>query len=305
MHSSTVEATIPVSRSSLPGIIECLRLQQWVKNGFVVAPLVFSKKLLDPSSEWKAFVAAFAFCLVASAVYCWNDILDWRTDLLHPQKKFRPIPAGRVSIRTAAFACVLLLLLGFGVAFTVTTSTGVLLCIYTAINFLYGRGLKHVVVMDLMCISLGFVLRILAGAAAIQAEPSHWLLICTFLLALTLSIFRRRHEAITLGAGSAHHRRVLADYSIAWFDQAGTMLSAATLVCYALYTVAPETQARFGTDHLVYTLPFVVFGMLRYLYLVHSGNHVGNPSSALIADKPLLACVGTWLACCAVLIYSR
>ena len=305
METSELETMMLVRRSSLASVIECMRPGQWVKNGFVLAPLVFSEKLLDPRSEWKELGAVCAFCLSASAVYLWNDILDRRSDLMHPSKRNRPIPSGRLSVPSAAVACLVLLAAGLILGFGTNPATGVLLCVYMGINVLYGAGLKHVVVMDLMCISLGFVLRVLAGATAIQAQPSHWLLMCTFLLAMTLSIFRRRQEAVTLGKGSADHRRVLGDYSIAWFDQAGTMLSAATIVAYALYTVSPETQARLGTDRLFYTLPFVVFGTLRYLYLVYSGDRTGNPSSALMADKPLLGCVVAWLAACALVIYTR
>jgi len=305
MEISQVETTVLVPRSSLASLVEALRPSQWVKNGFVITPLIFSEKLLDPASEWKAVAAAVVFCLVASAVYLWNDILDWRTDLQHPAKRNRPIPSGRLSVTGAALACAALLAAGLAGGFAITPSTGALLCLYAGINVLYGLGLKHVVVMDLMCIAMGFVLRVLAGAAAIQARPSHWLLMCTFLLALTLSIFRRRQEAVMLGKSSVHHRKVLGNYDIAWFDQAGTMLSAATIVAYALYTVSPETQARFGTDHLFYTLPFVVFGTLRYLHLVHRSDHAGNPSSALIADKPLLGCVVGWLIACALVIYIR
>lgn len=305
METSQLETMVVVQRSSLASVIECMRPSQWVKNGFVLAPLVFSEKLLDSRSEWKELGAASAFCLAASAVYLWNDILDARRDLMHPTKRTRPIPSGRLSVPSAAVASLVLLTAALALGFAINPITGVLLCVYMGINVLYGAGLKHVVVMDLMCIALGFVLRVLAGATAIQAQPSHWLLMCTFLLALTLSIFRRRQEAIMLGDGSAHHRRVLSDYSIAWFDQAGTMLSAATIVAYALYTVSPETQARFGTDRLFYTLPFVVFGTLRYLYLAYTGDRTGDPSSALIADKPLLGCVVAWLAACAVVIYTR
>lgn len=282
-----------------------MRPQQWVKNGFVLLPIVFSGKLWDAASQWKELCVLFAFCLAASSVYLWNDILDWKSDLRHPRKKSRPIPSGRLSIRSAALASFALMAAGLALGFGVNLTTGVLLCAYIGINLFYGISLKHVVVMDLMCIALGFVLRVLAGATAIQVQPSHWLLMCTFLLALTLSIFRRRQETLTLGNDSAYHRRVLSDYSIAWFDQAGTMLSAATIVAYALYTVSPETQARFGTDHLFYTLPFVVFGTLRYLFLVHSGDRAGNPSSAVVADKPLLGCVVGWLIACAVVIYAR
>jgi len=291
--------------STFASLIEIIRPAHWVKNAFVLAPLVFSRKLLDPRSELQAAVAALAFCFAASAVYIWNDILDRTSDQMHPGKCTRPIPSGRLSVRTAGALGVVLLTVSLLLSFAANVPTGMLLSAYLAINVVYSLWLKHAVVLDLMCVSLGFVLRVSAGAAVISVEASHWLLMCTFLLALTLSIFRRREEAIALGDHSVKHRSVLGDYSAAWFDQAGTMLSAATIVAYALYTVAPETQARFGTDRLFYTLPFVVFGVLRYLHLVHKGERTGNPSAVLIEDRPLLWCVLAWIASCALIIYTR
>ena len=292
-------------RGHVRSLIECVRPAQWVKNAFVLAPLVFSGKLLDPRSVLQAAGAALAFCFAASAVYSWNDILDRTSDLMHPDKRTRPIPSGRLSVRNARILSVVLLALSLVFGFGVNVPAGMLVSAYLAINFLYGLWLKHVVVVDLMCVALGFVLRVWTGAVAIHVEASHWLLMCTLLLALTLSIFRRREEAVMLGDHSVKHRNVLSQYSAAWFDQAGMMLSGATIVAYALYTVAPETQARFGTDHLFYTLPFVVFGILRYLHLVHSGGRTGNPSAVLMEDKPLLGCVVAWIASCALIIYMR
>ena len=163
--------------------------------------------------------------------------------------------------------------------------------------------MKHVVIVDLISIALGFVFRVMMGASAIGVQASHWLLMCTFLLALFLGISKRRQELVMLANDSGRHRRVLENYSLPWLDQAGTLLSAATLVAYALYTVAPETQQRFGTDHLIYTLPFVVYGIVRYLHIVHTGGSTGNPTGALLADKPLLGCLAGWILACSATIY--
>jgi 4-hydroxybenzoate polyprenyltransferase len=193
--------------------------------------------------------------------------------------------------------------LGIGAGFATGRTACLLLAVYGAINILYSVWWKHMAIVDLMSIAAGFVLRVAAGAAAIGVEASHWLLMCTFLLALFLGIAKRRQELVLLAGASALHRRVLDHYTIPWLDQVATVVSAAALVAYALYTVAPETQARFGTDRLIYTLPFVIYGMLRYLHLVQKGDRTGNPTGVLLSDKPLLTCLAGWVLTCAGIIY--
>jgi 4-hydroxybenzoate polyprenyltransferase len=285
------------------GLLECLRPQQWIKNGFVFAPLVFSASLRNSSLALSEFFAFASFCLVASGIYAWNDALDWRADLNHPEKRNRPIPSGRLSVPLAISAAILLVASGLAVGFQINAQTGGLVACYVLLNTLYSLKLKHISILDLMCIAVGFMLRILAGAAAIHVTPSHWLLLCGFLLALLLAAAKRRHEVDTLAENGELHRKALAEYSIGWLDQAVTMLSAATSVAYALYTVAPETQDRFHTDGLIYTVPFVVYGLLRYLKLSHSSEGTGNPTAALMLDPHLLLCVVGWAAVCGAVIY--
>jgi 4-hydroxybenzoate polyprenyltransferase len=290
--------------SASAALLECMRPAQWIKNGFVLAPLLFSARIGDPVMVLRALTALGAFCLSASGIYLWNDSLDWKSDLNHPRKCSRPIPSGRLSPVLATIWGAILMALSMAAAFALNRPTGLLVSGYIVVNSLYSLRLKHVMILDLMCIALGFVFRVMAGASAIQVEPSHWLLMCTFLLALFLGIAKRRQEIVTLAGGSEKHRRVLVNYSLGWLDQAGTLVSGATVVAYALYTVSPETQARFGTDRLIYTLPFVVYGILRYLYLIHGGQSTDNPTGALIADKQLLFCVVLWVFACFVIIYS-
>jgi 4-hydroxybenzoate polyprenyltransferase len=289
--------------SSITGLLECMRPAQWIKNGFVLSALLFSSHLTDLPYVFNAMAAFMAFCLAASGVYLWNDSLDWRMDLVHPDKRNRPIPSGRLSVGVAASFGLVLLACSLAVSFGLNRQTGLILVTYVVVNVLYSSWLKHAAILDLMCIALGFVLRVMAGASAIGIEASHWLLMCTFLLALFLGVSKRRQEIMTLSEDSSKHRRVLDQYRLPWIDQASTLLGASTLVAYALYTVAPETQARFRTDHLLYTLPFVVFGLLRYLHLVHASTCTGNPSSALLTDRPLLTCVVSWAASCTAIIY--
>jgi 4-hydroxybenzoate polyprenyltransferase len=287
------------------GLFECMRPVQWIKNGFVLAPVIFSANLADTPTVFRALAAFAVFCLAASGIYLWNDCIDWPSDLEHPQKKLRPIPSGRLSPSVAITGAALLVLLSLMGAFALNKPTGILLSSYAVVNFLYSMWLKHSVIVDVMCIALGFVLRVMAGASSIAVETSHWLLLCTFLLALFLGIAKRRSEIVVLSTASAKHRRVLTEYSLTWLDQSITLVASAAVVAYALYTVAPETQTRFGTDRLVYTVPLVVYGFLRYLHLVHSTSQTGNPTSALIVDKQLLGCVLAWAAACVIIIYTQ
>lgn len=305
MSSSDTTALPTRARSAFTplGLVRCMRPAQWIKNGFVLIPLIFSTKLNQPLLALREVLVFAAFCLVASGIYLWNDGLDWKSDLAHPDKKTRPIPSGQLSAGFALAFGPVFVLVGIGAGLALGVPTGLLLASYAAINVLYSLSLKHTAIVDLMCIAVGFVLRVAAGAAAIEVEASHWLLMCTFLLALFLGIAKRRQEIVLLAGDSARHRRVLDHYTVPWLDQAGTIVAAATVVAYALYTVAPETQARFGTDHLIYTLPFVIYGILRYLQLVHDGDRAGNPTGALLTDKPLLICLASWILVCAGIIY--
>jgi 4-hydroxybenzoate polyprenyltransferase len=302
-QSNVLEIGAQGSRFTLKGLLGCMRPAQWIKNGFVLAPLVFAAKLNDLPLAAHAFATFAAFCLAASGVYLWNDTLDAKADRFHPEKKMRPIPSGQLSGSVAALFGSIFLAAGIALGLALSRATGLLLCSYAVINILYAVWLKHMAIIDLMCIAAGFVLRVVAGATAINVEASHWLLMCTFLLALFLGVAKRRHELGTLTADSALHRPVLGNYTLLWLDQVATVISGVTIVAYALYTVAPETQARFGTDRLIYTVPFVIYGILRYLHLIQGEDGTGNPTGLLLKDKPLVICIIAWVIACAAIIY--
>jgi 4-hydroxybenzoate polyprenyltransferase len=302
MTPATQQSTA-IGASTLVGLLESMRPVQWMKNAFVLAPLIFSGNLANSELGLKALAAFVAFSIAASGIYLWNDSLDWRSDLNHPEKRRRPIPSGRLSPALATICGSVLLLTAVSSSFLLNWPSGLLLCGYVVLNALYSTWLKHVAIVDLMCIALGFVMRVMNGAAAISVECSHWLLMCTFLLALFLAIAKRRQELVALPGNSVTYRRVLTNYSVAWLDQAATLVSGSAVVAYALYAVSSETQQKFGTDRLIYTLPVVVFGILRYLHLTHTGDQAGNPTSALLTDKQLLVCVAGWVLVCTAIIY--
>lgn len=276
-------------------LIRLLRPHQWIKNGFVFVGLLFGHAWSDERRLILALVAFAAFCLTSSAVYVLNDIVDRERDRQHPEKRRRPLAAGTVGIRTAlalAGAC-----LGGGLALAVTGG-GVLVAIlgvYLVMNLAYSHGLKHVVVLDVFIIATGFMLRILAGTVGIGIAPSHWLLLCGLMLTLFLGFAKRRAELNALMQESAGHRRVLEHYTPAMLDQFITIAAGATIIAYSLYTVSAETVAMHGTPWLIASVPFVVYGLLRYLFLLHRRGGGGDPARELLTDPHLIAAFLGWL----------
>ncbi len=249
-------------------------------------------------------VATFvAFCLTASGVYALNDIVDRAADRLHPVKLQRPIAAGRIGVLPASIMGVLLIVSGVGMAVAVAPSVGLFLGLYVALTALYMMRLKHVVLLDVFSIGAFFVLRLLAGAAAIEVQSSFWLLLCGGLLALYLGFAKRRHELGVLGASSHDHRRVLSHYSAPFLDQMSGVLLAVTLVSYLMFTQLSSTATIVGSDELGWSTIFVLYGLFRYLYLVHMRAE-GTPTDTVLRDRPLLLAVGMWLVYCAWLLYK-
>jgi 4-hydroxybenzoate polyprenyltransferase len=282
--------------------IRAIRPEQWLKNGFVLSPLVFSGKALMWDAQWRALASFAAFCAVASAVYLMNDVIDRSADRLHPRKATRPIAAGRISTRSALAVSAALGVVGLAAgAIAGFQVTGVLLA-YLALNVLYGTWLKNVVIVDVFVIAAFFVMRLVAGAVAVDAKPSIWLLLCGGLLALYLGFAKRRHELVLLGGGSPTHRAVLADYSTTFLDQLSVVLLSVTIVSYIMYTLESDTARIVGSESLSYSTAFVLYGVLRYLYLVHR-NEGGNPTETLLTDRSLLAAVVLWGAYCGAIIY--
>ncbi|MFN0109137.1 MAG: decaprenyl-phosphate phosphoribosyltransferase [Blastocatellia bacterium] len=284
-------------------ILVSMRPHQWTKNLFVLAPLLFGQKLGDIAAIWSALVAFVVFCFIASALYIINDVADAEADRAHPEKQFRPIASGGLSVSLAIIASIVLLLAAFGIATTIGWQFLALAIGYAALTLGYSLVVKHVVILDCMTIATGFVLRVVGGAAAIKVTPTHWLIVCAFLLALYLAFAKRRQELMMLSDGAREHRQVLGQYSVAYLEQVNNILVGATIVCYTLYTVAPETVERFGTDKLIYGTIFVVYGMLRYMALTMKTENGGNPSRVLIGDKPLMLAILGWATFNGLVIY--
>jgi len=289
---------------SLPrALLVSLRPHQWTKNLFVLAALAFSKHLFDGDAVVRAGAAFVLFCALSGAVYLVNDLVDVERDRLHPVKCERPIASGALSVPVARAAAGLLVALGLLAAWAL--GQGLFLCAlaYLALNLAYSFGLKDVVILDVLAVAIGFVLRAVAGALAIQVVFSDWLIVCTLLLALFLALAKRRHELVTL-PDAASHRAILAEYSPYLLDQMIAVVTASCLTVYAFYTLAPDTVEKYRTDRLAFTIPFVIYGIFRYLYLVHRKEQGGSPSDLLLTDRPLLAAVALWALAVVVIVYT-
>jgi 4-hydroxybenzoate polyprenyltransferase len=282
--------------------LRALRPEQWLKNGFVLSPLVFSGRALVWDAQWHALVAFAAFCSVASAVYLMNDVIDREADRQHPRKATRPVASGLISPGSALTVAALLGLAGLAAGAAAGLDVAAVLLAYLLLNVLYGSWLKHVVIVDVFAIAAFFIMRLLAGAFAVNVKPSIWLLLCGGLLALYLGFAKRRHELVLLGGVSPSHRAVLARYSTPFLDQLSVVLLSVTVVSYIMYTLESETSRLVGNEALTYSTVFVLYGVLRYLYLVHR-NEGGNPTETLLTDRALLAAVLLWGLYCGAIIY--
>ena len=293
-----------VGRPLVWSLVLALRPHQWTKNLIVLAGLIFGERLLDPAAVVNATVAFGVFCLLSGVVYIVNDVGDREADRLHPTKSRRPIASGDLSVATALAFATALTAGALALAFRVSVGFGMVGLTYLVLLVLYSVWLKHAVILDVLTLAVGFVLRAWGGAVAVDVVMSHWLLLLTLLLALFLALSKRRAELVSLADDARHHRQTLAEYSPHLLDQMISVVTASTLLAYALYTIDPETVARFGTDRLIWTLPFPLYGIFRYLYLVHRRDGGGNPSEILLSDRPLLACVALWGAAIVTLVYG-
>ena len=253
---------------------------------------------------WTAIAAFAVFCALSGAVYLLNDVADRDKDRLHPDKRHRPVASGRLSAGTALVAAAALIVIGLTAAVWVSRPFAVAALAYVVLLSLYSAWLKHVVIVDVLVVAIGFVLRAAAGALAIGVAISGWLLICTILLALFLALGKRRHEVLTLEESAARHRPILAEYSAALLDQMIAVVTASTVTAYALYTMSPETVAKFHTSLLPMTLPFVLYGIFRYLYLLYRRQLGGNPSDIVVRDRALVLNTLLWLAVVLLLIHG-
>ncbi len=297
-------ARVGRDRSTIHLLLISLRPEQWTKNLLVLAGVVFGGRLMDPGSVEIALGAFAIFCALSGAVYLFNDVADRATDKNHPLKRERPIASGRLSVTTALVAGVVLGIAGVQAAFMVRTELGVVAGTYLTILLAYSAALKHVVIVDVLMIAAGFVLRAIAGAVAVDVPIGHWLLVCTTLLALFLALSKRRHELTLLAEGATDHRRILEEYSPYLLDQMIGVVTSSTLIAYTVYATSADTAARLGTTKLGLTIPFVLYGIFRYLYLVHQKRGGGSPAAMLLTDRPLLGCVALWAATVIALLYS-
>jgi 4-hydroxybenzoate polyprenyltransferase len=286
-------------------IFKSLRPQQWIKNFFIFAPLVFSQNILNGPLLAKTAAAFAAFCLVSSAHYIFNDLRDLEEDRRHPVKSKRPLASGRLKKGPAVVALVLIGAAGLAVAAGLGLPFLLLAAGYLVLQTAYSMWLKHVVILDVFVIAAGFLIRVVAGGVAIRVEISSWLLICTILLSLFLAMGKRRYELVLLDKDAASHRPILREYNTYLLDQMISVVTASTLLAYCLYTISAETVAKFGTRNLIFTVPFVLYGIFRYLYLIHQRAGGGTPESLIIRDKPLLVDIFLWVLAAALILRFR
>ncbi len=294
---SSIPAALPERSAGSVAVAlwRSLRPHQWIKNGALLAALIFSRRGALWSSVGRALVAVALFCAIVGAVYLFNDILDRERDRLHPEKKLRPIASGELPIPLAGAASALLAAGGLAGAVALSPQFAWAAGAYLALQLGYSLLLKHLVLIDVFAIAAGFVLRVVACALAIAVPISNWLYLCTLLLALFLALAKRRAELETLEEAAGGHRKNLALYSVPLLDQLLGIVSACTILAYALYTLAPDTAQKFGTDALKFTIPCVIFGLFRYLFLIHRHGAGGSPERVLLADAPLLADIALFL----------
>jgi 4-hydroxybenzoate polyprenyltransferase len=294
----------------IKAILRLLRVKQWTKNIFVFAALVFSKQLLNSDSVLLSLRAFFAFSFTASFVYVMNDVADRERDQLHPKKRFRPIASGEISLRSAfVIGAILLALIALFVC-NLDWHFTMCLVVYLAMNLAYSFYLKDVVLIDVFVIAIGFMLRVIGGALVLNVARSSWLILTTMFLSLFLGIAKRRGELVALGApnasdGSFHTRKVLEHYSVEFAEQMTTICAAGFVFSYALYTVSDRTVKMFGTENLIFTTPFVLYGVFRYLYLLHKKQLGENPTEAVLSDIPMLLNFAAYAAAMLAIIYLR
>lgn len=296
----------------LPAIVRAMRPQQWVKNVFVLAAVAFARADMSVEHEAdfgdvvRSLYAFAAFCLGASAIYLVNDVLDVESDRAHPTKRNRPIAAGEVKVPTALALCAACVAASLALAWVADPAVLLISGLYIALNFSYSVKLKHIVLIDVFCIAAGFMFRVEAGARAAHADVSHWLMLCTLFLSLFLALCKRKAEIDLLGDERGSHRANLMQYTPEFLNQMVTALAACTIVCYTMYTVSDETEAKFGPGHkLIYTVPFVVFGLARYLLLVSQQRGGGNPTRLLLGgDMIFVANALAWAAVTATVVYG-
>ncbi|MFQ5942178.1 MAG: decaprenyl-phosphate phosphoribosyltransferase [Anaerolineales bacterium] len=289
-------------REMLKAFIRAMRPRQWVKNVFIFAALAFDEQLTQSEPLLRTIAGFVLLCLISSAVYILNDVADVEADRQHPIKRNRPVAAGQMSISLALGFAIVLAAFSLALSFALETNFGWIVALYFVLNLFYSFWLKHMPIIDVMLIAAGFVLRVAAGVVLIEvARFSPWLYVCTTLLALIIGFGKRRAEIILLAEGANSHRKVLDGYTIGFLDQLIVVVSASTIMAYSLYTFS---ALNLPSNHLMMlTIPFVVYGVFRYLYLIHVENAGGAPEELFLTDRPLLATLLMWGLLAILILY--
>ena len=302
MHT---ESAAFVRNSSLVGLWRSLRPSQWIKNSVIFAALIFARRFTDPTAVIRSAYAFLLFCGASGAVYLINDLFDLQADRAHPAKRRRPIASGQVGPVLAGAAAGSLALVSCSAAVLLSRPFGVLLITYVLVNVAYSAWLKRLVILDVMVVASGFLLRAVGGGLVIGVEISHWLILCASLLSLFLGFCKRRHELALLSDRAVEHRSILREYSFPFLDQMISVVTAATLIAYCFYTLSPDVKAKLGTEYLPLTIPFVLYGIFRYLYLVYQRESGGSPTRAFFTDRPLLINVALWASTALALLWLQ
>ena len=295
--------TLPRRSGVFPALLKAMRPKQWAKNVFVFAGLFFDGKALDGAWAWRSVVAFVLFSLVSSAVYLVNDLLDIEKDRLHPTKRLRPLACGALSPRVAQAAVVVLLGAGIPAAFALNPAFGATLLGYAVLMFVYSARLKNIVIVDVMVVAAGFVLRVFGGSVVVDVTRfSPWLYVCTTLGALFIALNKRRHELLLLAENANGHRSNLQGYSVPFLDEMTALVASSALVTYSFYTFsAPNLPLNHG---MMLTIPFVIYGIFRYMYLIHNHNLGGAPEDVVLGDRPLIVASLLWALTAGIVIYG-
>ncbi len=301
VQSSIIREVLAIMKL-LISLIKLARPTQWIKNGFVVMPLIFSGRLFHFDDVFRTLGMLGAFCLVSSATYIVNDYMDMEQDRIHPLKKKRPLASGEVS-PNQAFFLILGLIFATGAILAAASIPAIgyyTLIFYFALHIVYSVKLKDIVILDVLSISLGFLLRVIGGALVISVSVSSWLILCTFSIAIFLALGKRRHEVVMLCDDAVCHRPVLVNYNVILLDQLLQVVTTATFIFYCLYSVR---GTGIHTEKMMFTIPFVTYGIFRYMYLIYLREDGGSPTNLLLTDPPLLICTIIWLSMCVGIIY--
>lgn len=289
----------------LKALFKLMRPTQWIKNTFVFMPLIFSGRLTHAEDIFGVLGMFIAFCLASSATYVLNDYMDMEQDRAHPLKKTRPFASGVVSPQQGLALMILLLCGVFATAFVLKAPLicSMILAAYLVLQVLYSVKLKNIVILDVLSISVGFLLRVFVGAAVVSLTVSSWLVLCTFSVAILLALGKRRHEMVMLNSNAVNHRPVLENYSVSLLDQLLQIVTTSTFIFYCLYSVKGNPETGLRPEWMMFTIPLVTYGIFRYMYLIYHKEEGGSPTALLLTDPPLLACSILWLAACVAILY--